>query len=262
MNAYKLLSGETIKYGELPPHVGAYLNVVKLAAADPAANTRRMIELVYSPNNPVLDSRMLPGRGMVTDAVAADPVYRIMADLIGVKQVQLGELDLAAAEAPYSIPVEEAARQLGIAPEDVVAAIESRRMSAHLRDGEWFTRAESIASYRLVLGNTEVAAAVGNEKGRSMGIRVEGGQFVRTKKKAHVMEGHLSPGWSRAIIRSTAEGGSVRVWIIQPAAKESEIVHGAFFVRGPFNVVERINNAKKANVAWKSISEQQLSPAV
>ncbi len=149
MPIYKLMSGETVEYPPPAPDVVAHLARLHAAAADPGVDVNRMIELVYGDENPILDRTLVPGRPMVTRAIFDNPVYRIMADLIGVKQVQLGFLDPALAEAAYAISVSEAAKQLGITESSVRAAIASRKLAARMRNWQWYTRPEAVAGYKV-----------------------------------------------------------------------------------------------------------------
>ena len=149
MPTYKLMSGETITYPEPAPEVAAFLARVQAAADDPAVDLNGMISLIYSEENPLLDTTMLPGRAMVTLKVLKNPAFLIMTELLGVKRIQLGLLDPIAAAACYTISVNEAAEQLGITPGAVRAAIKARKIAAHLRNGEWYTRPESIAAYKV-----------------------------------------------------------------------------------------------------------------
>ena len=149
MPTYKLMSGETITYPEPAPEVAAFLARVQAAADDPAVDLNGLISLIYSAENPLLDTTMLPGRAMVTKAAFNNPAYRIITNLMGEKSVRLGLLDPVAAEACYTISVNEAAEQLGITPGAVRAAIKARKIAAHLRNGEWYTRPESIAAYKV-----------------------------------------------------------------------------------------------------------------
>lgn len=149
MPTYQLLSGETVKYPAPAPAVAAFLARVLHAAGDPAVDVNGLIGLLYGPENPILDTTLIPGRPMVTKAVFADPVYHILADQIGRKQVQLGLLDPAANRAQYTLSVAAAARRLGITPAAVRAAISARRLAAVLDNGQWWVRPEAVASYRV-----------------------------------------------------------------------------------------------------------------
>ncbi|MCI0703076.1 MAG: helix-turn-helix domain-containing protein [Planctomycetia bacterium] len=149
MPTYKLMSGETIEYPTPAPDVAAFLSRLHLAAADPTVDIHQFIALVYGDENPILDRTFIPGRPMVTLAVFENPIYRVMSDLIGVKRVQLGLLDPEKVAAAYTISVKDAAKQLGITESSVRAAITARKLAAHMRNGQWYTRPEAVAAYKV-----------------------------------------------------------------------------------------------------------------
>jgi hypothetical protein len=149
MNTYKLVSGETIRYPDPPPPVAAFLARVRLAAQDPTVSIGQMIDLVYGPDNPLLDHTVFPGRGMVTVAVHADPVYRVMRDQLAVKEIAAGLYDPAEARKAYTLSVPAAAKQLGISPAAVRLAISNQRLAAVYDNGQWWIRPSSVASYKV-----------------------------------------------------------------------------------------------------------------
>jgi hypothetical protein len=167
MPTYHLLSGETISYPAPPAQVAEFLAQVHVAAGDPAVDVNQMIELIYGPENPILDTTFVPGRPMVTKAVFDNPVYRVLTDLLGRKRVQLGHLDMAAARASYTVSVRDAARRLGITPAAVRAAITARRMSAMLENGQWWIHPNSVASYKVSNRGPKRSAARKKPKRRS-----------------------------------------------------------------------------------------------
>ena len=149
MNTYRLLSGQNIEYPDPSPPVARFLARVRLAANDPNVSLSGLIELIYGPDNPLLDNMMLPGRSMVTKAVFANPVYHVMADQIGVKEVQLGLLDMNAARECYTLSVPQAAKRLGITPSAVRSAINAHRLAGMYDNGQWWIRPESVDSYKV-----------------------------------------------------------------------------------------------------------------
>ncbi|HEV3385113.1 MAG TPA: hypothetical protein VG097_09865 [Gemmata sp.] len=76
MNTYTMLSGETVQYPDPPFEVANFLAKVRLAAGDPNVNVNQLTELIYSPENPLLDTSILPGRAMVTKKIFENPVYQ------------------------------------------------------------------------------------------------------------------------------------------------------------------------------------------
>jgi excisionase family DNA binding protein len=149
MPTYLLASGETLEYLPPPPDVAAFLERVRSAANDPAVSPNQMIELIYGLENPLLDKTMLPGRAMVTRAVLDNPVYHIMIDMLFRKRLAAANQTLDQVAATHTISVREAARRLGITESSVRAAITARKLAAWMRNGQWYLRPESVASYKV-----------------------------------------------------------------------------------------------------------------
>jgi len=74
------LGGDRIEL-ELTPEEREFLELVHAAVAAPNITPGDLVTLVYSPRNPILDADMLPGRGMVTQATLAHPLYRVLQDM-------------------------------------------------------------------------------------------------------------------------------------------------------------------------------------
>jgi hypothetical protein len=149
MNTYTMLSGETVQYPDPPFEVANFLAKVRLAAGDPNVNVNQLTELIYSPENPLLDTSILPGRAMVTKKIFENPVYHIMTDQIGLKQIQLGLVTKEIWDAQFTVSVQEAAKQLDITPGAVRAAIAAKKLSGWLRNGQWYLHPNAIASYKV-----------------------------------------------------------------------------------------------------------------
>jgi hypothetical protein len=149
MNFYKLVSGETIRYSDPPPAVATFLARVRLAAQDPTVSIGQLIDLVYGPDNPLLDHTVFPGRGMVTAAVHADPIYRVMRDQIALKEAVAGTFNPADARKAYTLSVPKTSKKLGISPAAVRLAISNQKLAAVYDNGQWWIRPESVASYKV-----------------------------------------------------------------------------------------------------------------
>ncbi len=101
MPTYKCLNGLVLTYPDPSPEIAAFIDRVQAAAADPAVDVDQMLLLVSGTENPLLDKTRIPGRALVTRTVLDNPVYNVLHDLIGVKEVNLGLVDLAETEADY-----------------------------------------------------------------------------------------------------------------------------------------------------------------
>jgi len=261
MPTYTLLSGEKITYSP-PPIVADFIARAHAAAADPGVDVAAMVELVYGAENPILDRAMIPGRPVVTKAVFDSPEYKVLADLLQVKRVQAGGMVLP--DSAYTVPVLDAAERLGITPSAVRAAINGKKLDARQINGEWLIRDESVGGYRVSnrgrKAEPRVLVAYGSEPGRSLSISkpLNGTlevERIRMTRSENVYTARLAPGWTAAVVRTTAQGGKVRVFKIMPAeGANEEIIHGSFYVRGPFRITAKENNAKRASELWAAIA--------
>lgn len=150
MERYTTLAGETVEYRRPEPALAAFLARVVDAAHDPGVTESAMIDLLYGPENPLLDTSIIPGRGVVTKAAFEHPVYRVLQDLLGRKRVQVGTLDLAASDARHTVSVTEAAERLGVHPSAVRQALQTGRLAGRKVGGTWLTTEEALASFRVV----------------------------------------------------------------------------------------------------------------
>ena len=267
MPTHTFLNGLTITYPEPAPEVAAFLDRVRAAAADPAVNRDDLLRLAFGLENPLLDKDRYPGHALVTRAVLDNPIHAILHDLVNVKEVNLGLVDLEATIAGYTISVPEAAKKLGRTPAAIRAAIAAHKLDGWIRNGQWYLRPASVELYkpsnrgRSNLGRkkeksdspaAEVRAKIGGTPGGSLAVRLEGkDELVKDA------EGYRFPaGWKRAIVRSvmtTSKGKTMRVFALEPAPGETELIRvGDRFIEGAFKVVEKVNNIKQALAAWKA----------
>jgi hypothetical protein len=261
MPTYTLLSGEKVAYLP-PPAVADFIARVHAAVADPGVGVSEVVELIYGPGNPILDRTMIPGRPVVTKAVFDSPEYKVLADLLQVKRVQV--VGMVMPDSAYTVSVPDAADRLGITPSAVRAAIAGKKLDARQVNGEWLIRDESVGGYRVSnrgrKAEPRVLVAYGSEPGRSLSVSKPASgtlkvERVRRPGPEHIHTAQFAPGWTGAVIRTTAEGGKVRVFKIVPAeGADEEIAHGSFYVRGPFQITARENNAKRASELWTTIT--------
>ena len=228
MPSYTFLSGEIVGFPEPTPEVGAFLARAKAAAADPSVSVAGMVELVYGPENPLLDRFLVPGRPMVTRAVFDNPIFQVLTDLIGVKRVQLGELDMGKVAEDYTMTVGEAAEQLGITPAAVRLAITANKLDGMKRNGEWYIRPAGVAAYKVSnrgrkrvepsSGPALVRGVIGSEPGHSLLLRVFDVKFEREGKDGHQIVGHIPAGWTSALVRvNDKTAGTLTCQEIEPA---------------------------------------------
>lgn len=252
------LSGRELSFDEPTGALAAYWERLQSAAADPAVSHDALLALVYHVDNPLLDRTLMPGRGSVTRAAVDNPLYQAMADLISRKQVQLGELDLATAGAPYTATLQDAAEALGLSTTAARQAIDSYRLAGWKKGGIWFIHPASIESYKL--GN--YGAAIKPKGGERLEIRMGvdgGGETLKLKYPAaevekeagHVHSGNVAAGWRRVGVLTTS-GPTTRFFALEPGDEMGTIELAGFYVRGRFRRAATENSSAKARVAWKA----------
>lgn len=252
MERYTTISGETIEYETPSREVAAFLARLVDAAHDPRVTESAMIDLLYGRTNPLLRQDILPGHGVVTKEVFANPVYHMMLDLLGRKRVQLDTLDPEAARDEYTITVTEAAERLGVHPSAVRQAIQSGRLDAVKRGHQHLIRPSALESFKLArrgpLPRAALQVRIGNDEHGSFRLRLADGFLDETGRDAHRVEGVVR-SWKKAYVLSGAKG-AYRFFELTPGEEEGEVAWGPFFVRGHF-AVRKENNTRKANEAWR-----------
>ena len=83
---YELTTGELLEYessAELEAFVPRVLKLLK----DPTKTKQDMIDVIYGPDNRIMDKTLIPGRGSVTRAVLGNP-YKMFTDLLTRKRAR------------------------------------------------------------------------------------------------------------------------------------------------------------------------------
>ena len=118
---------------------------------------------------------------MVTRATLDNPLLRVFVDMLSLKDIRLGRLDIEKLHMKYTVDVPSAAAQLGVTPQAVRAGIDAGKYDALFARGQWWFRPEAIDSLRLSQGlrirkatASELAAEKsvknGAEAGRSLAV--------------------------------------------------------------------------------------------
>jgi excisionase family DNA binding protein len=154
---YTTTVGEMVEY-DATPEEAAFLARVRSAVEDPRVTVGELTDLVYGLDNPVLERGIFPARGAVTKAVFARPIYHVMLDLLDVKRLQHGQLDMAAAARRYSMTIAEAAEQLGVHTSAVRQAVQAHKIAARKQGGSWLLDPASVEAYRVTRGPSGGAA--------------------------------------------------------------------------------------------------------
>lgn len=252
------LSGRELSFPEPTGELASYWERLQGAAADPAVSHDALIVLVYHVDNPLLDRTLMPGRGSVTRAVLDNPLYQAMTDLLGRKQVQLGQLDLATAGAPYTVTLAEAAEALGLSQTAARQAIDSYRLAGWKKGNAWFIHPASVESYKAGNYGPPLKPRTGERLEIRMGVD-GAGEALKLKYPAgevekeagHVHTGNVPPGWRRVGVLATS-GPTTRFFALEPGEEMGTIELGGFYVRGRFRRAATENSAAKARVAWKA----------
>lgn len=251
---YTTVAGEVIEYPTPAKNVTAYLSIVTEAAHDPRVSEGELVEMVYSKDNPILDPTIFKGRGAVTKAVLANPVYHVMQDLLFAKRIQMGTLageDRVAARA--SLTVAETAAELGISPGAVRQAIGAGNLEASKEGGRYAVVAESVSSYRArVKRRGPKAGAVitfhsGSAPGKS--FRVKAPDPVVTAKEGHTRTAEV-PVFRRMAVAFSGKKTN-RMFVLVPSDEPNEFEFGPFWIRGHYEVAEKINDPEEASKRFK-----------
>ncbi len=180
-----------------------------------------MIGLAYSSENPILDSTLHPGRGVVTKAVIDDPVYGVVTDLLFRKRVVQDDVDVDKLAAKFSMSVAEAAAELGIHESAVRQAIAAKRLPSWLKEGRHYVDPRALKTLEVgtrrptkkdATAGAPLEVRMGSKAGASFSVRAKG-VIAIDEQTGHVNHGAISR-WHQVVVRSTGKGGSKRAWVI------------------------------------------------
>ena len=179
MPEYKTINNRVIQYPPPTAEESAFMARLIAALTDVTMTPAHMLSLVYGPDNPLLDrSGPLP---MVTRATLDNPLNRVFVDMLSLKDIRVGRLDIERLHSAYTVDVPSAATQLGVTPQAIRAGIDAGKYDALFARGLWWFRPEAIDSLRLSRGGrirkatdseraAEKAVKIGAEAGRSLAV--------------------------------------------------------------------------------------------
>lgn len=263
IRTHETLEGDVVRYEEPAPEVARFLDRVVALANDPRVTEDELVELIYSTENPILDHTLFEGRGAVTREVFEDPLYRVLTDWLGRKRVQLGRLDMGTVRAAATLSVAEAAAEIGVTPSAVRQAIQARRLAAVKVGRAWRLDPRDVAAFEPAPRGPEASPAlelrIGNVEGKSFRIKIPG--FEETARKGRVVDGTVR-SFRRGAIAFSGQRTN-RMFVIEPSEASNEFRWGPFYVRGRYQVVRKINDAKEASQAFKAFEpgDDRRSPA-
>lgn len=251
MQIHTTLAGHEVRY-EVTDEVDAFLKRVRAAVDDAAVSGAELLALVYSAENPILDTSF-PGRPRVTKAVLENPVYDVLQDLIFRKDVAESRMDVEQIAARYSVTVQEAAKELGVQPSSIIRAIQAKRLASWMKDGRHYVDPAALEQLEGVgrRGPKPAIVApleyrVGRDEDRMVRIRLPGD--AEPDSKLAPVEGSVDR-WRRVGVLH-GNRGKLRFFVLEPDAGENEIRLEGLYVRGRFRVVERVMRSLDAQKAW------------
>jgi len=266
-NEYTLVSGETVTYDDPDPEVADYVARVREAAQDPTVSVDDLLELIYSNDNPLLESDQIPGKGMVTTEVFEDPVYKVMADQISVKRIQQGTLDPETMHDKYTVSVSDAADELGISTSAVRQAIYKDRLAAVKKGGAWKIAPSSIDAYEVSNRGPSAATGeplhvvIGSKKGVSFSVAHDG-ELERERQEGNLIYGTIR-NWTHAAIKSVRKfgrnGDAIDAVELRPDSgleASDSISTEDLKVQGMFSVESVALDNRQANLMFKELRER------
>lgn len=245
--------GHRIEYTPTP-RVEAFLRRIEKMVSDPSATEREVVGLAFSRENPILDQGMFPERGAVTREVLADPSYHVLSDLIFRKRLADDRVDVEKLAARYSLSVAEAAKELGVHESAVRQAIAAKRLASWVKDGRHFIDPRALATFEVGTRGPKAKSSaleivMGHAKGARLKVKADVPIEGTERVGGNVVKARLEK-WRRLLVMTVGEGGSKRLFVLEPARDVDEITFGPFSVRGGFVVREKINNAADAEKVW------------
>ena len=256
LEMYTAISGEVIRYPTPSKEVATFLARVIDAANKPRVTESELVDLVYGKENPILDQTILNHQGVVTRAAFNNPVFHVMTDLLSRKRVQVGTLDLEGHKARCTMTVTEAAKKLGVHPSAVRQAIYAKKLPAVKKGGMYYLDPRSVEQHHVKRpgpkSETMLEVAVGSSPKGS--FRLKAPTFGRRDKVAGYVQGDVSRFQRVAVIFGPK--GSLRMFILEPGEDENEVAFDKGYVRGRFDVVEKINNSRKASERWRTFTAE------
>lgn len=250
---YVTLAGEEL---EIPRGKALqYLERVRQAAENHSVDVDGITALVWSVANPLMMPSPVSGAAMATRETYEHQAFRAMLDCISRKRIATGDLDLSAAAQKYTVPVPDAAQQLGIHESSVRKAIASGRLSAWKRGGAYFLDPASVSAYQVSIRGAKAmpqmtavpVAPPGPEEPTTIHSGTRGGHTLLVKYKGPAAEHHqaadgeiravLPAAWKRiAVLTGNKNTGKYWLQVLshEPDGEVNTLRYGGFEVRGRF----------------------------
>ncbi len=254
---FKTLRGDYIEFEQPDPEVRAFLSRVIDLANDPNATESNLVNLIYGNENPILDQEALPTRGLVTKEAYENPVYHVMLDLLDLKRIQEGTVRAEDADA-YSVTVTEAAKLLDVHVSAVRQAVQNKRIPAIKKGSRWMMRPEDVDAFEVERRGPQpsnpLQVRLGHKSGAVFKVKHPGELQGKEQMGTHVYEGTISRFKRVGVLSGPTM--KHRFFVLEPSSDDNELNVDEFFIRGSFAVVEKVNNSREAEKAYKQFNAE------
>lgn len=254
------LSGHRIEYPDPDAKTARFLQRLQALVDDPKTKTPDVVALIFGSENPIMDHTLFPERGAVTKEVLANPVYHVMTDLLARQQVKASRRPVEDYAKPYTLTVAQAAERKGVSPDAIRKAIKAHRLPSWVREGEYFLNPQSLDLLDLGARGPVPAGAsprlkvrVGASHTGQLQIKYPGGHLPNKAEAIPYSVETALGRWQRAAVL-TAGHDRIRMFVLEPGEQDNEVEFEGYWVRGKFNVVQKINGSAAARRAWESFT--------
>lgn len=264
MERHTTIAGEVLEYPHPDAELARFLARVRTAAEDPRVSEHELVDLIYGSENPLLDHTIFKGRGAVTLKAFENPVYHVMLDLLDAKRVQVGTLVPERAGARYTMPVADAAAELGITPSAVRQAVERGQLAAWKANARMLLLdPQSVRTYREHVTrrgprpSPALSLRMGNKPGLSFRVKAPNLELIREEPLeggGKAIDGVVHSFTRAAIAMSWTTRGEKKnvMLVIAPAEAPYEVKREDFDVTGNFRIVEKVNDPEEASKRFRT----------
>jgi hypothetical protein len=260
---HETISGHRVEYPDPDAKLERFLERAQKVLRDPRKTDDDMIALVYGRENPLLEAT----NGMVTREVFDNPVYRVLADFVVRKRIEMDDTNPDRLAAKYTLTVSDVAARKGVSEDAIRKAVRENRLPSWVKGGSYFFEPRSIEAVPLGTrgpmpkGIGPLSYRVGYDKATNTQMRLRtdpGGNEPEEANKSGAINQYqtLHEGtvdrWRRAVVFTATSRASARFFELEPSAEAEKLEFRGFYVRGKFRITRKLNNAKEARKAWES----------
>jgi hypothetical protein len=271
-HTYTFTNGEEIEFELDDPEIEAYLSRVREAAHDPDVSSDELLDLIYAPDNPIMEDDIIPGRGVITEELYEHPAYQIMIDQLQIKRTQEGVFDdqgtdgYGPSSGRYSMSVSDAAERLDMSTSAVRQAIYNDRIDAQKRGGSWKLDPDSVDAYEPSDRGPDASGEIGDPLEVTIGSKeglsfmfANDGELELDEKHDHVLVGTIHD-WTRGAVKMNRKregsAGAITYLELEPSDESSSIEMDEFRIEGDFRIRKVVADNSEAREAFQSFNEQ------